>query len=263
MLIGARGSPQLSPPRPHQRARISRRYRQHVGKVVHAHFHVAGQQQLALVATESGVIAGLDLRTGGIAWRNLLAVGERVVLLQPHGKMLLSVSVSIAGAFVRLWGTLGGLAWDAHIPRMVSPAAALPPDAIVAGGVVFVCWQSGVRALHFGSGELLWEWDAHEGVRLASLLSPPSVTNVSAASRMVARENGPHLPPVHVFGFSTDDEMIATVLEPAEGGRAVTKASAHTFTAAAGAPSATMIYMLDRECHAFAQTRRSWSRLRG
>ena len=33
-------------------------------------FHSAGQQRLALVATEPGVVAGIDLRTGGVAWRS-------------------------------------------------------------------------------------------------------------------------------------------------------------------------------------------------
>ena len=145
--------------------------RQHVGKVSHAQFLSAGQQRLALVATESGVVAGVDLRTGAVAWRSVLTAGQSVALLQPHGKMLLSVSTSIAGAFVRLWGApLGGLAWDAHIPRvMAARGAALPPDAIITGGIVFVCWQSVVRAIHLGNGELLWEWAADEGVRTSLL----------------------------------------------------------------------------------------------
>ena len=40
------------------------------------------------------MVAGLDLRTGNIAWRQVLPVGESVAILRAHGKGLLSVSVA-------------------------------------------------------------------------------------------------------------------------------------------------------------------------
>ena len=220
-------------------------YRQHVGRVRHALFHSAGQQRLALVATEPGVIAGLDLRTGGVSWRSVLGAGEEVALLQPQGKALLSVSVGASGAYVRLWGMLGGLTWDAHVPRVATPAATVaPPDAIVSGGMVVVCWQSTVKAFHLGTGELLWE-KAFDGSQLITLVNPPSAAATSTAASTTT--SGGPMAPVHVFGLSKQGALFVSVLSPLEGGRAVTAGSETTLNAGYGVtPSANMVATLDR-----------------
>ena len=221
-------------------------YRQHVGRVRHALFHSAGSQRLALVATEPGVIAGLDLRTGGVAWRSVLGAGEEVALLQAQGKALLSLSVGESGAFVRLWGMLGGLTWDAHLPRVATPAATAtaPPDAIVAGGMVVVCWQSTVKAFHLGTGELLWE-KTFDGSQLITLVTPPSAAATSTAASTTTTSGAP-MAPVHVFGLSRQGALFVAVLSPIEGGRAVTAATETTLSAYGTTPSANMVATLDR-----------------
>lgn len=221
------------------------RYRKHIGKVSHALFHATGQQRLALVATEASVVAGLDLRSGSIVWRSVLSAHEKVMLLQLHGKVLLSVSSGVSGAFVRAWGVLGGLAWDAHIPHVPSPAegAEGAPDAVVAGGTVIVCWQSRVRAFHIGTGELLWEWSA-EATQLLKLIVPTKGEPPSDA--LSTSTSGEKLSAVHVYGVTTNGDVSLTVLEPKDGGRAVTAGSPSTIKAHGATPSATMLATLDR-----------------
>ena len=218
-------------------------YRQQVGRVRRALFHSAGQQRLALVATEPGVVAGIDLRTGGVAWRSVLGPAESIALLQPHGKSLLSVSVGPTGAFVRMWSMLGGLTWDAHVARVATAAEAVPPDAIVAGGMVLVCWQSAVAAFHLGTGELLWEWSA-DGAQLVTLLTPGSAAPTSTAAA-TAGAAAP-LPPIHVFGISKSGDLFVTVLEPKDNGRDRTVGSTETLRASGASPSPGMIASLDR-----------------
>ena len=161
-------------------------YRQQIGAAKLALFHAAGQQRLALVATEPGVIAGIDLRNGNVAWRQVLPKGESVTALRPYGKGLLSLSVSPRGAFVRLWGMMGGLIWDAHVPATRALESDTPsPSLAISGSSVAVAWQSTIRALHGGTGELAWE-TSHDGTQLVALVPPPAGgggSTVAAAHR--------------------------------------------------------------------------------
>ena len=56
-------------------------YRQNLGRAAHALFLSASTQRLAIIATESSVLAALDLRSGSIAWRQVLPVGQSVTAL--------------------------------------------------------------------------------------------------------------------------------------------------------------------------------------
>ena len=67
--------------------------------------------------------------------------------------MLIGVVDAQAESFVA-FNVLGGLTWDAHLPRVASPETPPPPDAVIAGGLVVVCWQGTVRAFH--AGRLAW-----------------------------------------------------------------------------------------------------------
>lgn len=177
-----------------QNVSLSRRYRQQLGLPKHAAFHSSGQQRLALVATEPGVVAGLDLRTGQIAWRSVLPAGETVSVLQAQGKSLLSVTVGRTGAFVRLWGMLGGLMWDAHIPG-AAEAGAPPPEAIFSGNTVVVSWLTTVQAFHGSTGEILW----CDPMRLERAPTPTGRTRASAAlpKRARPRQKTPPPPTTH------------------------------------------------------------------
>lgn len=44
-------------------------YRGNVGHVTASVFHSSGQQRVAVVSTEQGVLAGIDLRSGTTLWR--------------------------------------------------------------------------------------------------------------------------------------------------------------------------------------------------
>ena len=183
----------------------------------HAHFHASGPQRIALVASEPGVVAGIDLRDGNIAWRQVLPEGEAVAVLQTHGKGLVSVSVSPTGAYVRLWGIMGALVWDAHIAAVLSPDSDVPPPTVVSSGShVVVAWQSSVRAFHGSTGELVWEKAAREGSQLAGLVQPPPAIAPSKAASTTTAAAGAASPPppLHAFSVHGDSgELELMVLE--------------------------------------------------
>lgn len=188
----------------HLCARRSRlgRYRQQIGEAKHALFHATGQQRLALVATEPGVLAGIDLRNGQIAWRQVLPAGELVTSISQQGKGLLSVSVAAGGAFVRLWSSMGGLVWDAHMPVQLTPGVDSPAPSIAsAGSSVIVGWQKALRAFHSGTGELLWEIDSREGSQLAALVEPKPAESTSTAASTTSTAQGlaSPSPPLHAY----------------------------------------------------------------
>lgn len=118
-------------------------------------FHSSGPQRLALVATEMSVIAGVDLRSGSIAWRQILRADETVSVFQEHGKSLLSVGVCHEGVFVRLWSMQGNLLWDAFMPGGTDVSSAAP-SATVVGNAVFVSWSSSTCAFQRTTGANLW-----------------------------------------------------------------------------------------------------------
>ena len=131
-------------------------YRQQIGRATQAHFHSSGQlQRLALVSTEEGVLAGLDLRTGAVIWRQVLTKGESVLLFQLHGKSVLSVSSTPnGGAMARMWTPSGGLVWDMPLPA--GPSGSPAPQAVFTSSAVIISWGSDVTALHGSTGQKLW-----------------------------------------------------------------------------------------------------------
>ena len=186
----------------------------------HAIFHSAGQQRLALVATEPGVLAGLDLRNGNIVWRQVLPDGETVQEITQYGKGLLSVSNSSTGAYLRLWGPLGGMLWDAHVPiQFVAGTRSPPPSVAVSGSAVVMAWQSDLHAFHGGTGELLWRASApRAGAQMLSLIDPASMQQGGSIAASTATNAGTSpSPPMHAFAINNGDlEMI--VYEPAAKG---------------------------------------------
>jgi outer membrane protein assembly factor BamB len=242
-----------------RRSRIDR-YRQQIGEAKHALFHATGQQRLALVATEPGVLAGIDLRNGQIAWRQVLPAGEQVTSISQHGKGLLSVSVAAGGAFVRLWSSMGGLVWDAHVPVQLTPGVDSPAPSIAsAGSSVIVGWQKALRAFHSGTGELLWEIDSREGSQLAALVEPKPVESTSTAASTTSAAQGlaSPSPPLHAYAIDeASGNLEVTVYEATgKGSRAELEPKSTTKLAVHGAkprPSlavltldATLMVMMD------------------
>ena len=131
-------------------------YRQNLGRATHALFHSANTQRLAIIATESSVLAALDLRSGSIAWRQVLPVGESVTALQTNGRVLLSLSSTPSGAFVRLWSMQGALLWDALLPPMAGVTDPPPPDALFTGPGLVVTWCESVTAFDYAAGDVVW-----------------------------------------------------------------------------------------------------------
>jgi outer membrane protein assembly factor BamB len=222
-----------------RRSRIDR-YRQQIGEAKHALFHATGQQRLALVATEPGVLAGIDLRNGQIAWRQVLPAGEQVTSISQHGKGLLSVSVAAGGAFVRLWSSMGGLVWDAHVPVQLTPGVDSPAPSIAsAGSSVIVGWQKALRAFHSGTGELLWEIDSREGSQLAALVEPKPVESTSTAASTTSAAQGlaSPSPPLHAYAIDeASGTLEVTVYEATgKGSRAELEAKSTTKLAVHGA----------------------------
>ena len=157
-------------------------YRQNLGRATHALFHSANTQRLAIIATELSVLAALDLRSGSIAWRQVLPVGESVTALQTNGKVLLSLSSTPAGAFVRLWSMQGALLWDALLPK-AGVQAMLPPHALFAGPSVVVAWGESVTAFDYAVGDVAWRWLASAGdeeVQMRQLLLLPEEEQLQA-----------------------------------------------------------------------------------
>ncbi|KAL3906934.1 MAG: hypothetical protein SGPRY_010361, partial [Prymnesium sp.] len=126
---------------------------QHIGRVTHSLFHSSGPHRTALVATELGVIAGVDLRQSTLAWRQVLPTDEKVVDLQQSGKVLVSLGVAPAGLFIRLWSTLGSLVWDHLVP---GPSDSSTPIVQFVGKMIVVAWKSDVIAFDGTNGAQVW-----------------------------------------------------------------------------------------------------------
>eukprot|EP00245_Coleochaete_scutata_P017709 TRINITY_DN8832_c0_g2_i1.p1 TRINITY_DN8832_c0_g2~~TRINITY_DN8832_c0_g2_i1.p1 ORF type:complete len:1022 (-),score=187.79 TRINITY_DN8832_c0_g2_i1:311-3376(-) len=140
-------------------------YQQYVGHVKLATFHTYGTKKRVFVATESNVIAALNLRTGDIVWRKVLAPGDGIDKLEAHGKYILSLSRG--GTTLRAWGLLdGSLAWEAPAIASTSGTAAsfdllpLPVD-LDRDGIKDIAVLSSGAVLAFSSadGTLLWRSD--------------------------------------------------------------------------------------------------------
>lgn len=135
-------------------------YQQHIGKISSATFHSSAQQRLALVATESSVVAALDLRTNAIIWRQVLQAEEKLATLQLHGRTLLSLGITSEGGYLRAWTLTGEQVWDAHISPPAAAATSTPQVAVAPSGAVLVVWGDVVSAYTLTSGHALWQWTA-------------------------------------------------------------------------------------------------------
>ena len=181
-------------------------YRQNLGRAAHAPFLSASTQRLAIIATESSVLAALDLRSGGIAWRQVLPEGENVTALQTNGQVLLSLSSTPESAFVRLWSLQGALLWDALLPSTAGAKAVLPPDALFAGPGVVVAWGGSVTAFDFAVGDVAWRWLASEEVQMQRLLLLPEEEQLQA------------------FGVLSSGKLLRASLSPKDGSLVASKA---------------------------------------
>ncbi len=87
-------------------------YQQHIGGISHAEFAFKSRERIFL-ATESNVVASLDLRDGSIAWRQVLAESDSVEAVALLPKPAAFASLSSGGRHLRLWQAHdGGLLWE-------------------------------------------------------------------------------------------------------------------------------------------------------
>ena len=187
------------------------RCRQNIGRATNALFHSTGNQRLAIVSTEQAVLAALDLRTGEVAWRQVLPAGENVTAIQNNGRALLSLSTTAAGAYVRLWSLQGALLWDALIPAKEGKVSVAPEAAFVAGSVV-VAWGDSVTAFEYGGGDVTWRWHATSGdedVQLSRLLLLPAAEGAE--------------PKLQALGLTSSAQMLVATLNPKDGTALATK----------------------------------------
>ncbi|EOD18683.1 hypothetical protein EMIHUDRAFT_470207 [Emiliania huxleyi CCMP1516] len=149
--------------------------RENVGSVGAAVFRSVGSQRLAVVASEAAV-AGIDLRTGGTAWRRVLPEGESVGGLLALGSSgVLSTGVAHrdgrAHGSVRLFSDSGALLWDAVLDAVGDAAA--PPVTAATDVAIYAASATSVLALHAATGKELWRWTApadKAGLRVAALV---------------------------------------------------------------------------------------------
>lgn len=145
-------------------------FTQHIGKVTNSIFHSTGPHRLALVATELGVVAGVDLRQGTISWRQVLQQDEAIIDLQLYGKALISVGKIPSGFFVRSWTTQGSLMWDAFIDSDGESSVAAPV-VVATGSAVVVAWRTTVTAFQASSGAQLWRVELSEESSMGPILA--------------------------------------------------------------------------------------------
>jgi outer membrane protein assembly factor BamB len=159
--------------------------RQNLGRTTSALFHTASGQRLALVSTEAGVVAGVDVRTGETSWRRVLPEGESVSELVPFGKSG-ALSVGIARreggsvGSVRMWSPLGALTWDAIVADVGGERA---PAIAVGESAVYIGSGGTVVALQAATGAELWRWRAAAD-RGASLAIVQLVARLTAEGGM-------------------------------------------------------------------------------
>ena len=205
-------------------------HRQNLGRAAHALFHSENTQRLAIIATESSVLAALDLRSGSVAWRQVLPVGESVTSLQTNGKVLLSLSTTPAGAFVRLWSMRGAMLWDALLPPSAGAKEMLPPDALFAGPGVVVSWGDSVTAFDYNVGDVAWRWLASgEEVQMRRLL-------------LVGEAEEQQL---QAFGVLSSGKLLRATLSPKDGSLVTSKALG-SHSASDFLPRSQMVVTLDQ-----------------
>eukprot|EP00897_Mesotaenium_endlicherianum_P002317 jgi/Mesen1/2112/ME000151S01365 len=101
-------------------------HQQYIGRVKLAAFQTAGQRKRVYVATEQNVLAALNLRTGGLAWRHVFGPSDVIQALDVFGRYV--VTVSEGGRLIRAWSVIdGGLVWDTTLTLAAAPG--LPPSS--------------------------------------------------------------------------------------------------------------------------------------
>lgn len=111
-------------------------YQQHIGGVSFAEFAFRSRERV-FVATDSNVVASLDLRDGSVAWRQVLAASDTVEALGLLPKPAAVVTLSSDrenGEYLRLWQAHdGALLWEQLLdwtvseqPRATASATAKP-----------------------------------------------------------------------------------------------------------------------------------------
>ena len=110
---------------------------QSLGGVRQARFALKGRARV-FVTTAAGALASLDLRTGDVAWRRVLAPGDGLDALALLRRPAAVATLSGGGAVARAWqASDGGLLWDraACAPGEAGPGAAAPALLQSAGGL--------------------------------------------------------------------------------------------------------------------------------
>ena len=207
--------------------------RQNIGRATSALFHSTGNQRLAIVSTEQAVLAALDLRTGAVAWRQVLPDGENVTAIQNNGRALLSLSTATAGAYVRLWSLQGALLWDALIPAKEGKASVAPEAVFIAGSVV-VAWGDSVTAFEYGGGDVTWRWHAtsgNEDVQLSRLLLQPAAEGAE--------------PTLRALGLTSSSQMLIATLSAKDGTVVGTKSVAAPRGTTGLGPTAAVVATFD------------------
>lgn len=115
--------------------------RQHVGRVEHARFAFKGRAR-AFVATAARAVASLDLRSGDVTWRRVLAPGDPIDALVLLRRPAAVATLSGGGVHARAWQASDGLlVWDAApcSPGEGGPGRAAPALLPSAGGLGPAC----------------------------------------------------------------------------------------------------------------------------
>ena len=103
-------------------------HQQHLGVVQHAAFAGGKGAKRVFVSTDQGAIGALNLRTGGIAWRQVLEQGDVVDKLVIAGRML--VTLSSSGKYLRAWALKdGNLLWEVVTYSAAAPSADAAAEA--------------------------------------------------------------------------------------------------------------------------------------
>ncbi|CAM6116723.1 unnamed protein product [Calypogeia fissa] len=143
-------------------------HQEYIGKVTHAVFQThGGGRKRVIVATEQNSIASLNLRTGEIYWRRVLAESDSISALEIAISKY-AISLSGDGNILRAWNLPdGALFWETFLqPSVGSPVSLhlLPIDInndrandlmVLSGGVLF--------AVSTIDGSIIWKADLASG----------------------------------------------------------------------------------------------------
>ena len=225
----------------------------------------AFQARRLYVATELGVLAGLNTRTGQIAWRRVYPEGAAIDSMKV-GKGTIA-TLSEGGRMLHLWSSVdGALLWDAPVGRDgASAGAASLLHVQDAAGMV----QQGIAAMSGGgvvemrgmkAGNQAWQWSDPSGqLRPAALLQlrDATATNTGVLYVLCAKQGGSNDDAVVVSLDAMSGEMVDSVTHTgaAPGGKIIALLTADRSRAALatiGVGGAVQLYDVARDAPATA-----------